>query len=101
MTASYEKQQNPVEKTEIKIAGLRHTDQETPCAAIYSLEVEFHILVSCENLECWRNQILPEWLLNSGRGNLACWVLMVNPDNWLNVRRFLDKVRKIQTLLFD
>ena len=62
---------------------------------------EFHILGGgCGNLECWRNQILPESFLNSGRGSLACWELMVNPDNWLNVGRFLDKVRKIRTLFF-
>ena len=66
-----------------------------------NFEDEFHILGGCENLESWRNQILPEEFLNSGRGSLACCELMVNPDNWLKVGRFLDKVRKIRTLLFD
>ena len=45
--------------------------------------------------------MLPELFLNTGRGSLACWKLMVIPDNWLKVGRFLDKVRKIRTLFFD
>ena len=58
-------------------------------------------IAGCENLESWRNHMLPESFLNSGRGSLACWEMMVNPDNWLKVGTFLDKVRKIRTLLFD
>ena len=47
------------------------------------------------------NQILPESILNLGRCNLACWELMVNPGNLLNVSIFLDKIQKIPTLLLD
>ena len=32
---------------------------------------------------------------------MTCWELMVNPDNWLNVGWFLDKVWNIRILLFD
>ena len=71
------------------------------CSICGNFEDEFHILGGCENLEWWRNQTLPESFLNSGRGSLACWELMVNPDNWLNIGIFLGNVRKIRTLLFD
>ena len=72
--------------------ALKFTDDSEVrvCSMCGNFEDEFHILRGCENLECWRNNILPESFLNSGRGNLACWELMVIPDNWLNIGTVLD-----------
>ena len=83
--------------------ALKFTDDSgmRVCPMCGNFEDEFHILGGCENLESLRNQMLPESFLNSGRGSFAFWELMVNKDNWLKVGRFLDKVRKIRTLLFD
>ena len=39
-------------------------------------EDRFHILCGCEHLESWRDRILPESFLISGRGGLACWELI-------------------------
>ena len=57
------------------------------CPMCGNFEDEFHILRGSENLESWRNQMFPESFLHSRRGGLACWELMVNPDNWLKLHR--------------
>ncbi|KAJ9591704.1 hypothetical protein L9F63_001732 [Diploptera punctata] len=69
------------------------------CPMCGNFEDEIHILGKCNDLEYWRRQLLPERFLNSNRERLACYELLVNPENWINLGKFLDKTRKIRTTL--
>ena len=68
------------------------------CPMCGNFENEFHILGGLWKFRNLEESYVARSFLNSGRGSLACWELMVNPDNWLKVGTFLDKLRKIRTL---